>query len=183
MSIIDSRYNERRYTPSDINEHLETLYTYARECETIAEFGVRNVVSSYALAKANPKKLICVDINTNYNIDIFKEECKRENVNMRFDQASTLEYDLEEVDMLFIDTLHTYDQVLGELERHHSKVKKYILFHDTITFGTVNEDGSTVEGRIGLVPAIKLFLSNHKEWKEVCTYTNNNGLTIIKRES
>jgi len=109
------------------------------------------------------------------------EECKAENINAKFDQANTLNYDLEEVDMLFIDTLHTYEQVLGELERHHQKVKKYILFHDTITFGKVNEDGSYVNGKNGLIPAIGLFLNNHKEWKEVCTYTNNNGLTIIKK--
>lgn len=33
---------------SDINDHLPTLYNYARECESILELGVRGVVSSYA---------------------------------------------------------------------------------------------------------------------------------------
>ena len=35
--------------PSDINEHLPTLYKYAQECESVIELGVRGVISSYAL--------------------------------------------------------------------------------------------------------------------------------------
>jgi len=181
MNIIEEKYKEKKQTPSDINEHLETLYKYAKECNSVAEFGVRDVVSSYALAHARPEKLICVDIKNNQNVEKFLKECQDENINVRFDQANTLNYELEEVDMLFIDTLHTYDQILGELERHHSKVKKYILMHDTISYGNRNEFGDICNGNHGLIPAIKLFLKNHKEWKELYTYTNNNGLSILIR--
>jgi hypothetical protein len=176
---IEQKYIERKLYPSDINEHLETLFTYAKQCDVIAEFGVRDVVSSYALAHARPKKLICVDINKNNNINIFMEECKNENINARFDLANTLEYILEDVDMLFIDTLHTFKQLSKELELHHSKVKKYLIFHDTISFGNNNEDGTT-DGICGLIPAISNFLKQNLNWKEDKTYINNNGLTILK---
>jgi hypothetical protein len=49
MDIIKNRYNNLKNSPSDINEHLETLYKYATKCESIIELGVRGCVSSWAL--------------------------------------------------------------------------------------------------------------------------------------
>lgn len=181
MSAIEQKYIEKCNTVSDINEHLPTLYEYAKKCETVAEFGVRDVCSSYALAYAKPKKLICVDIETNIYTNNFVQMCENEGVNIKFDQADTLNYELESVDLLFIDTLHTYSQLSEELKIHHSKVKRYLIFHDTISYGTTNEH-NTPDKKQGLVPAIKEFLQEHPEWKEVCTYTNNNGLTILERQ-
>jgi hypothetical protein len=40
MKTINEIYEERKNTPSDINEHLESLYELALECRTIAEFVV-----------------------------------------------------------------------------------------------------------------------------------------------
>jgi hypothetical protein len=39
-----NKYNNLSRFPSDINEHLPTLYKYATECETILETGVRGCV-------------------------------------------------------------------------------------------------------------------------------------------
>ena len=178
MNTIEREFTLRKLTPSDINEHLDVLYRYATMCDSVAEFGVRHVVSSYAFAHAKPKKLLCLDINNNILIDTFIAQCKAESVNAVFVQASTLDYELdEEYDMLFIDTLHTFNQLSRELARHAGKVKKYLVFHDTITFGDKDENTNTAGG---LVPAIRDFLSTHSNWKEVCTYANNNGLTILK---
>lgn len=186
MSTIERQFIQKQRQPSDINEHLGTLHEYAKKCETIAEMGVRSVVSSYAFALAKPKKLLCLDLYTNPNVLQFIQECKDENINMEFVEASSLEYELDQdYDMLFIDTLHTFQQLTGELNKHHSKVKKYIIFHDTVFWGNMNEDpiDSSDTGErgdtVGLVPAIRNFLKTHPNWKEVCTHTNNNGLTII----
>jgi hypothetical protein len=179
MNNLEYFYNLKRTTPSDINEHLPTLYDYAKRCNTIAEFGVRDVCSSYALALASPQKLICVDIKSNDNITNFINLCKKENINAVFHQANTLEYELEEVDMLFIDTLHSFNQLSLELTLHASKVKKYLIFHDTISFGYMDEDTRKSGESCGLVPALKIFLRDNPNWKETETYTNNNGLTIL----
>ena len=45
-----AEYNIRVNTISDIFEHLPTLRKYSLECESILELGVRNCVSSWALA-------------------------------------------------------------------------------------------------------------------------------------
>ena len=188
MTIIKQKYIQKCNTPSDINEHLSTLFEYAKKCSTIAEMGVRFVTSSYAFALSKPDRLLCLDIDKNPHVDEFIAECNTDKINMEFVCASSLEYDLDqEYDLLFIDTLHTFNQLSKELERHHSKIKKYIIFHDTISWGHKNEnpiDSSDTGERgenVGLVPAIRNFLRANKEWKEVCTYTNNNGLTIIER--
>jgi hypothetical protein len=47
--FIERAYNILCDTPSDINEHLPTLYKYATECGSILELGVRGCISSWAL--------------------------------------------------------------------------------------------------------------------------------------
>lgn len=177
---IESKFLELCNTPSDINEHLENLFLLSKRCDTITEFGVRNVVSSYAFAHARPKKLTCVDIYKSDNVDIFLQQCSDENINAEFIHNSTLDIEIEPVDMLFIDTLHTFDQLTKELERHHENVKKYIVMHDTITFGFRDEIETTSTNN-GLVPALQNFLNNHPEWVVAQVFENNNGLTILKR--
>ena len=181
MNTIEQLYHIHHNTPSDINEHLPTLHKYAKLCDTVAEFGVRTVVSSYALALARPQKLTCVDIENNAYVSNFIEQCKKENINATFHQANTLTYELEEVDMLFIDTLHSFNQLTQELKLHANKVKKYLLFHDTISFGSCNEDDRQCGENCGLVPAIRNFLRENSNWKELETHQNNNGLTVLHR--
>lgn len=188
MNTIEHMFLQKRNTPSDINEHMDVLYEYAKKCETIAEFGVRRVVSSYAFAHARPKKLLCLDIEYNEDIANFVEMCENEKINMHFVKDSSLTYDLKhKYDLLFIDTLHDFYQLTDELKKHSDKIKKYIIFHDTIYWGYKNEHPITGEAKpetgdkCGLVPAIRNFLRDNKNWKEVCTYPNNNGLTILER--
>jgi hypothetical protein len=75
-----------------------------------------------------------------------------------------------------LDTIHTYKQVKSELELHANKVRKYLIFHDTTSFEVVGED----EG-LGIGFAIKEFLILNPEWVLHKQYTNNNGLTILKK--
>ena len=93
-----------------------------------------------------------------------------------FHQADVLWVDIEETDLLFIDTLHDYEQLVQELALHARKARKYIVLHDTTTFG---ETGET-PGHRGLWPAVEEFLSRGGfQVKE--RYSNNNGLTVLER--
>lgn len=175
MTILNE-YIKNCNTISDINEHLPTLLEFGKKCKTITEFGVRNVVSTWAFALARPLKLVCIDILRSPNVDSFLKKCKEENINAEFILGDTLKINLEETDLLFIDTLHNYKQLKTELNIHYTKVKKYIILHDTISFGTKDEVGV---GK-GLLAAIKEFLNEHSEWIELISYRNNNGLTILK---
>jgi len=175
-------------TPSDINEHLPTLYEYAQECDHITEMGVREVVSTYALMMGKPKTLICIDIE-------HPKECGGPECNARYDfafeqdtdytfiEGDTLKIEIDETDMLFIDTLHNYKQLREELVLHGNKARKYLIFHDTTTYGWADELPELSDSPTrGLVPAIKSFQSSNPHWVEEKVFTNNNGLTILKRK-
>ena len=96
-----------------------------------------------------------------------------------FHKKNVLEIEIEETDLLFLDTYHVYNQVKQELKLHSSKVKKYIVFHDTTSFAV---DGEDKQKGTGIWPAIEEFLEENKDtWVIEKRFTNNNGLTIIKR--
>lgn len=194
------KYQEKCRTPSDINEHLPTLYEYTKHCNSVVECGVRDIVSSYAFASGlleNPNNsYVLVDPYKSNQIQAFLNLCRDECINARFVEQSDLECPLVETDLLFIDSWHVYGHLKRELAYWHSSVKKYIIMHDT----TVDEwQGETIRCRWnayeqsaksgipveeinkGLWPAIEEFLKQHPEWKIEKRFTNNNGLTILTR--
>jgi hypothetical protein len=188
MSPLERIYNQRCQHKSDINEHLPTLKKYAEECEHITEMGVRWIVSTFAFMMGKPTTLISYDYSDAPGISVAYELAELEGINFRFEKADTRNLTIEETDFLFIDTLHHYDQLKIELELHGNKARKYIGFHDTTTFETVGElytnnptEPNTEEGK-GLWKAIEEFLEINPHWKLHERYTNNNGLTILKRK-
>jgi hypothetical protein len=198
MEKILEKYKQLSDTPSDINEHLHTLKKYAEECETIVEMGVRRVVSTWAFLAGNPKKLISIDLHnpTNFgsNIQEVYDAVIPTNIDFSFVENDSLVYKMEPCDLLFIDTWHDYLQLKKELDRHHQNVKKYIILHDTSTFGFKDEGIyddyqrnvlhlSREETNLpkGLWPAVEEFLYNNRNWVIWEKNPNNNGLTVLKR--
>lgn len=172
---------------SDINEHLMTIKELASGCEHVTEFGVRNVVSTWALLAACPKKLVCYDIHDCPVGDVAKA-APDSGTDFSFAVTDVLSIDIENTDMLMIDTLHTYHQLYSELSRHASKVSKFIVMHDTETFGLVDEEvyypssPQKAHGKSGLLAAIDDFLSSNEFWERKFVYTHNNGLTVLGRK-
>ena len=76
---------------------------------------------------------------------------------------------------MFIDTLHTYDQLSEELRLHAPKARKYIVLHDTTTYG----EGGETPGHQGLWPAVEEFLAEGC-FRLGARNTNNNGLTVLE---
>jgi hypothetical protein len=193
-------YNAACNTSSDINEHLPTLKRYADMCTHITEFGVRGVVSSWAFAaglldKPNAR-LVQVDLGTNSKVSMFGSVMEKYNISRTFYMQSDLDCPLEHTELLFIDTWHVYGHLKRELARWNSYVSKYIILHDTTVDEWVGETirngwnpqeqsvktGIPVEEITkGLWPAIEEFLAAHPEWTLVERFTNNNGLTVLKR--
>lgn len=186
METINSKYNHLCSIPSDINEHLPVIKRYAEECEHITEMGVRYVVSTWAFLAASPKRLISYDILTGLDMNVFSqnlEEAKTKaaesGIDFSFVHADVLNIEIEETDLLMIDTYHEYNQIKNELKLHGNKARKYLIFHDTTTFG---EFGETFKepNTVGVWPAIEEFLNENSNWKIQEFLTNNNGLTVLK---
>jgi hypothetical protein len=194
MEKILEKYNQHKSTYSDINEHLETLYNLGKECSHITEMGVRWVSSTWPLVYSNPKKMISYDILKNPNITEVINLCNEYSINYSFEEKDVLQLEIEPTELLFIDTLHTYNQLIKELEIHSNKVSKYIVLHDTEHFGRTDEDvyqhasnviKETPSTKTGLMTAVEDFLSTElgQSWELFRVYKNNNGLTVLKNKS
>jgi len=202
---IQQQYDKAASFYSDIHEHVPTLMKYARKCDAVVEFGVRSGVSSWGFIKGlleNVKdgrfaKLDGVDLSPCPFPYSYLESVKIPCLVSSFLQANDLEVPPVVCDLLFIDTFHVYGQLKRELERHAAGVKKYIIMHDT----TVDEyegelrrcewNASELSSRtgipagellVGLWPAVEWFLAGHPEWRLKRRFTNNNGLTVLKRQ-
>lgn len=204
MTTIAQLYAHHSNTPSDINEHLPTLFAYAQKCERILELGVRGCVSSWAFAKGllengmDQKYLFCNDL-TPCNISTLVEQCEHNAITVEHKWCSDLKLELEKdsFDLVFIDTFHVYGQLKRELQKFGDISKKYIIMHDTDVDGVRGEAlrcGFNIQHMCnitgfpreeivtGLQPAIDEFLTeNPNKWSVDQVFTNNNGLTILKR--
>jgi hypothetical protein len=65
------------------------------------------------------------------------------NLDFTFIEGDVLKLEIEETDLLFLDTWHVYEQVRDELKLHANKVRKYICFHDIVSWGEVGETART----------------------------------------
>lgn len=170
---LEDEYAIRCKTISDINEHLPTLRQFATGCRHVTELGVRSGNSTVALACGRPGLMVSYDINP-MPLDLMYT--LNTEIDFRFYQRNDLTIQLESTDLLFIDTIHTYTQLCQELSLHASAAQKYIIFHDTVTFGTVGMDGK----QPGLLAAIRELLPANR-WKKIRDDQNNNGLTVMER--
>lgn len=206
---IEDRYSHLCKTKSDINEHLPILYALARECFSIAELGVRGVVSTWAFLAglkvsyvnyADMKRMVCVDIvDIPLISDVSKIALEQGDIDLKFIKGDSAIIDLPYIDLLFIDTWHIYGHLRRELYKHAPRTKKYIVMHDTevdakhgecLRVGmdimkACQESGySKDDVTCGLQRAIDEFLLQYiDEWELHKVYKNNNGLTILKRKN
>jgi hypothetical protein len=196
--IIDEEFDRLYAEKSDINEHLPTLKMYAEKCEHITEMGFRTGVSCVALLAGRPKKMISYDILDNWMGIRHQDRVKTQvpaGTDWDFIVADTRTLIMEETDFLFIDTLHDFEQLKIELARHAGRVRKYIGFHDIVSFGRRGESG----GNKGLMDAIEEFLypskssfdsmispssgskNKNPDWEVAEQFLNCNGLLILRR--
>lgn len=199
-SKMEEGYQFYSEKTSDINEHLPVLRQVASECASVVEIGLREMVSSWGLISGlidSPypeKRYLGIDIaGPDYpSLQRMQKAVSKEKIAFEVWTANDMHIDIPEVDLLFIDTLHTYCHLTYELEKFSSKAQKYIVMHDTSEpWGDQNEDiykGDYSEypdwidrTKQGLWPAVVDFLERHPEWTLQERRLNNHGLTILKR--
>ena len=194
---LEQKINDLHKTTSDINEHIPTIIKYGQECNHITEMGVRGIVSTWAWLASAPNKLIAYDIENpdtwSGKIQDVYDTAKAYNLDFTFVKADVLKIEIEETDLLFLDTLHVHNQLKAELKLHSTKARKYICFHDTTSYETRDELGpehhpdysdilDEVTDKQGLWSVVEEFLEQNKDtWRLKERFTNNNGFTIIER--
>lgn len=202
MNAIREKYNILCDTPSDINQHLPTLYRYATKCKSIIELGVRGCISSWAFVcglldnNESEKKILLNDMVPCNIIEIL-ENTSTLDIKVEYQWIDDLKLDVtENVDMTFIDTWHIYGQLKRELKKFSKITNKYIIMHDTsidaIQGETIRNGWNAQEQSIesgfpveeitcGLEKAIQEFLTENKDWAIKERFLHNNGLTILEK--
>ena len=168
-----------------IHEHLCTLTRLAQQCDTVAEFGTSWGASAGAFLLAEPKVFLTVDI---FTADLIKKLlASQENFKTKIVvwRGNTLDLKLKRVDLLFIDSWHTYTQLSKELKLHAHKVNKYIVLHDTTNYEFKDEPNlfnlKEEKGKYeGLWPAVREFL-DQGHWEIAERYIHGCGLTVLRR--
>ena len=173
---LAAAYQRACTTVSDIHQHLPTLYRYASCCRHVTEFGTRTGVSTLALLRAVPERLVAYDLYRHPEVDRLEELARLQHVDFSFRQADTRCVDLEPTDLLFIDTFHARDQLETELAAAGAKVRRYLIFHDTETYGDHGEDGGE-----GIWPAIAAFVRRYPTWCLLEHFSVNHGLSVLWR--
>jgi hypothetical protein len=172
---FEQEYLDACNRSTDINEHLPTLSDLTSECKHVTELGVGWAQSTRAFLR-HDITMHSYEYMPQPGIKEFFQEAKDSGRNVTLHVADTRKVEIQPTDLLFVDSLHIYEQVQKELELHADKANKYIVFHDTTSFENNGEFG----GR-GIWPAIQEFIDSHPEWQMKHRYTNNNGLTVLQR--
>lgn len=173
-----------------ISPHLPRLRSLATGLRLAVEFGVKRGASSSAL-------LLGAEHVISYDIAETREARELERV-----AGPRWEYRIGDsrkappvaCDLLFIDSLHTYEQMKAELERHASHVQRYLAFHDTITFGTVGARGESGEQAwqyrkgqsvplefLGIRHAIDELQMRDPSWRIAAAFPDSHGLLVLER--
>jgi predicted O-methyltransferase YrrM len=158
--------------PTDIHEHLATLFMLTIEfnLKRILELGTREGESTVALLQAAKQingKVFSIDIDSclrakrliqKYELQKYWEFTQADDLKMKWSTP---------IDHLFIDTSHTFDQTLRELEKYEPYVRRggIITMHDIVSSQ-------------GVLSAITKYLENRDDLA-FYKYFNSNGLGVI----
>lgn len=129
-------------TRSDISSHLVDMYQIAVDADPdlIVELGVRGGASTFVferVARVTGARLVSVDIEDCSNVStdpewVFVQE-DDVTFGKRFEEWAKSEEMPYPIDVLFVDTSHTYQHTLDEIEAWtpHLSPDATMIFHDT----------------------------------------------------
>lgn len=173
-----SPYQDHLSRHSDIREHLGLLHGLALQCKQVVEFGFRTGISASAFLAAGAN-LRSFDIDSRCRTNV-RHLAKIYPNTFVFKVGDSTKVEIPRCQMLFIDTDHTYKTTLAELRGHASMVDKWIVLHDTVSFG--RKDRPPGDGP-GVQTAVEAFLGGvaGEPWFQLLHLPHNNGLTILQR--
>jgi len=172
------RKGSKGFRDDSVKLHLERFVDYASKCEVVTELGIDSANATLAFLNGGCKKLYSYNVVITPNALKVKEAADKDGVFFKIIRKDSLKVKIKITDLLYIDTDHWYGQIKAELEHHHNRVRKWIMMHDTETFGLINP----FDNRPGMKSAIYEFLDTHEEWDVKEEIKEGHGLTILERK-
>lgn len=187
---IEELYDTYCQSGAAIAPHLPRLRVLGEGRSLVVEFGVKRGMSSAAWL-LGAQRVISFDIEPTPQAKALEKIAPH----WEYRIESSLTAAIPECDVLFIDSLHTFDQLDAELKRHADKVKHALVFHDVTTFGEVSAVGETGRqawtyrpggGSVpdihkGIRPAIDALMIRDRSWQIAARYVDGHGLLVLER--
>lgn len=160
---------------NNVKWYIDILIDYANKEEVIdvTELGIYQGISTSAFLTTNIKKLKSYDITLSLMpVQLFKQLNKK--IDWTVDVKNSIKDKIDNTDLLFIDTVHTYEHVQKELELHHVSVSKFIIIHDT--------EYPIKKTKKKVSDAVLEFANTFSSWKIVLHNTNETGIMILEKK-
>ena len=168
------RFEEIKRNSSDINEHTDTIFNITKGCNTAVSLQIGKGDAAFSLLLGCHLHISVDPSPAQDTINFLNDYFGKKSIVIRQNTCEPI--DIDNFDVLMVDSFHTAKNVEKELKAHAHKVNKFIIFHDTFLYGEVGDDGGE-----GIKKPIYEFLSNNQEWKIIHEANNNNGLIILAK--
>lgn len=188
--LLEQVYARHVAGATAIAAHLPRLRALAEGLDVAVEFGVKRGASTSALL-LGAARVVSYDVMRTPEA-MALEALVGPRWSYRIADSRTASFG--HADLLFVDSLHTYDQVRAELEAHAASVRRYIVLHDVLTFGSVGARGESGEQlwrykagqsvpleALGIRPAIDELLIRDPTWHIAASYHDSHGLLVLER--
>ena len=165
------------------NKQLYTLLRFACRCDTATAFIVNDYNPTVAFLAAQNKSIqILSMIETDKSVlEKFGKLSGEIESELKF---SLVNGDIDETDLLYIDTPAEGNYRAMELGRYESKVKKYIILSNTVKNAHVANNNIKMPDNvpaIGLVHGINHFLQLNDKWFILEHDDLDPGVTVLVR--
>ena len=188
---------------SDICESIPIFIGLGLGAQSIAEFGqgppqyglnsTMGLFYGLARSEKEDKKFYCYDLTYNPGLDNVGDTAVDLDIEYEYFKEDTGEVIIPPVDVLFIDSEHTYQHMMRELANNKDLVSTYVALHDTSGKYSTWEDWpfdherrgelAKYPEKYGMWPAVQDFVLENPEWEIAYRHTVGNGLTVLKRVS
>jgi predicted O-methyltransferase YrrM len=155
----------------DMSSRLDWIKDNFAGLDSITEIGTYQGCSTSAWLKCLPKKLTCIDIVKNLDDATFKNAATAAGIVFEYIISDCLKLEIDQTDLLFIDTIHTEEQVFKELLLHGEKANTYLAFHD------VNPKKWTTKHGID-----KWLAVTNTRWTVYFDDNSGDGFLVLKRD-
>lgn len=171
---LRKKFMGREITPldwlGDSPTRFDDYTRYAKDCKKILELGVYTGLSTAAWLMAKPDSIISIDITDEYfYLRPCIEKIARDlGVAYEFIKMNDLDYKPDAHDFLFIDTTHTFEQTIQELNVFGQFTSKRIVLHD-------------VASHLGVYHAVLKWLWENKNFRIVEHDNRGDGVIVLER--
>lgn len=174
---LDDLFARVKSHPRDLDQHADWLRDLASGKRVVAF--VKRKEWNVILAAGRPSLLVVHQKEDDALLREVHSAVKDEAVTMTYTTVTggdSLTTEPQECDLLILDSIHQYERLLAELERH-APLATRVLVRASVLFGERDEGANGP----GLLAAIRKWIKDHPEWTVAQHRQEQYGMTLLSR--